>query len=147
MSLFGLIPEAHAQATGSQGAADGLAGLLQTPLPMFILLGLIFYFFLMRPQQQKQKQLRAQLSEMKRGDTVVTSGGIIGTVARVVSDDEVALDIAEGVRVRVVRATITSITAKGEPRGDDKDAAEDAKAPTLLPTRRGRPTPANQSKP
>ena len=70
------------------------------------------------------------LSALRRGDRVVTGGGIIGTVAKVVSDDEVLVEIADGLRVRVVRSTITGVTAKTEPvaaKGDkDKDEAEPA---------------------
>ncbi len=149
MSFFGFIPEAHAQ-TATQSAPAAL-DMLQNFAPLIFIV-LIFYFLLMRPQQQRQKQLRNQLAELRRGDSVVTSGGIIGTVARVVSDDELLVDIAEGVRVRVVRSTITGVTAKGEPRGDsksgtDKDAEDDAAAKPAPTTRRTRPAPANQSKP
>jgi preprotein translocase subunit YajC len=144
MSLFGLIPDAYAQTAAPAGAA-GPMDLLQQVAPFVLIIG-IFYFLLIRPQQQKQKQLRNQLAELKRGDSVITSGGIIGTVARVISDDELSIEIAEGVRVRVIRSTITGITAKGEPRPDSKDG--DAEPVALKPAaRRGRPGPANESKP
>lgn len=92
-----------------------------------VLIFVVFYFFLIRPQQQKAKDHRNMLGGLRRGDRVVTGGGIIGTVAKVVSDDEVAVDIAEGLRVRVVRSTISSVLAKTEPvaakgdKGADKD--------------------------
>jgi preprotein translocase subunit YajC len=146
MSSFGLIPAAYAQ-TATQPAASPL-DMLQSFAPFVIVIA-IFYFLLIRPQQQRAKQLKTQLSQLRRGDSVVTAGGIIGTVARVVSDDEVTLDIAEGVRVRVVRSTITGINAKGEPRGDGKpDAAEADAAPPPKLARRGRlASAANESKP
>jgi preprotein translocase subunit YajC len=114
--------------------------------PFVLIIG-IFYVLMIRPQQQKQKALQKQLSDLRRGDNVITSGGIIGTVARVVSDDEVSVEISEGVRVRVVRSTITGITGKGEPRTDVKtdNVNGDAKAPAR--TRRGKTAPANESKP
>jgi preprotein translocase subunit YajC len=98
--------------------------MLQSVAPLILIFG-IFYFLMIRPQQQRAKQHKAALAQLRRGDTVVTSGGIIGTVSRVVSDEEVTVDIAEGVRVRVVRSTITGLTAKGEPRTESKPAAND----------------------
>jgi len=124
MSLFELIPSAQAQTTG-QAAPDGISALMQGPLPMLAIIGIIFYFLVFRPQQQRAKDHKKLLGELKRGDNVVTSGGIIGTVYRVVSDDELIVEIAEGVRVRTVRSTITGVTSKGEPRGDAKAAAND----------------------
>ncbi len=150
MSLFELIPSAYAQTDGRGGGVVwSHAIMLQQFFPFIIVIG-IFYFLLIRPQQQKAKQLKKQLSELRRGDNVITSGGIIGTVARVVNDDEVSLEIAEGVRVRVVRSTITGITGKGEPRPDAKadDADEDKPKPRRAGrARRGKTAPANESKP
>lgn len=137
MSLFGLIPSAYAQSATGAGAAS-TTDMLQQFAPFIIIIG-IFYFLLIRPQQQKQKQLKAQLAELRRGDNIVTAGGILGTVARVVNDDEVSIDIAEGVRVRVLRSTITAVTGRGEPRPDPE--------PTARPVRKGKTTPANESKP
>jgi preprotein translocase subunit YajC len=155
MSLFGLIPSAYAQTTNAPAAPDTLSQIMQGPLPMVLMVGLIFYFLLLRPQQQKAKQLQKQLADLRRGDSVVTSGGILGTVARIISDDELSIEIAEGVRVRVVRSTITAIAGKGEPRTDVKDIADDA-ADKAKPARRGKTppaataaaaAPANESKP
>ena len=143
MSLFDLVPSAYAQAAGQ--ASPSTIDMLQQFAPLVIIVG-IFYFLLIRPQQQKAKQLRTQLSQLRRGDGVVTAGGIIGTVARVISDDELTVDIAEGVRVRVVRSTVTGIVSKGEAPADsgktasaDKDDETDAPSPR--PARR-RKTPA-----
>ena len=137
LALFGFIPDAYAQtATGAAGASP--VDMLQQFAPFIIVIG-IFYFLLIRPQQQKAKQLKAQLSELRRGDNIVTAGGIIGTVSRVVNDDELSVEIAEGVRVRVVRSTVTGIASKGEPRSD-------ADTPAPKPVRRGKTPPANESK-
>jgi preprotein translocase subunit YajC len=146
MSLFGLIPSAVAQTTGAAAAGGGSPmEMLQQFAPFIIVIG-IFYFLLIRPQQQKAKQLKAQLSDLRRGDNIITAGGIIGTVARVVNDDELSVEIAEGVRVRVLRSTVTGITAKGEPRTDVKSDTVDA-IEKPKPVRRGKTAPANESKP
>jgi len=101
------ITPAYAQAAG--GAAPGFD-------PMFlIMMGLmlaVMYFLMIRPQQKKVKEHKALIAAIKRGDQVVTSGGIIGTVAKVRSDTEIDLEISEGVRVRVVRGMITEVLAK-----------------------------------
>jgi preprotein translocase subunit YajC len=80
-----------------------------------IMMGLmlaVMYFLMIRPQQKKVKEHKALIAAIKRGDQVVTSGGIIGTVAKVRSDTEIDLEIADGVRVRVVRGMITEVLAK-----------------------------------
>jgi preprotein translocase subunit YajC len=109
-----------------QGFGDGANQLVQ--IAPFALILVVFYFFLIRPQQQKAKEHKTMLSALRRGDRVVTGGGIIGTIAKVVSDDEVLVEIAEGLRVRVLRSTITGVTAKTEPvaaKGEkDKEKAE-----------------------
>jgi preprotein translocase subunit YajC len=106
-----LIATAYAQGTGLPSFLDSQSALQFLPL---ILIFVVFYFLLIRPQQKKAKDHRATLEALRRGDRVVTGGGIIGTVVRVDSADEVSVDIAEGVRVRVVRSTITSVVAKPE---------------------------------
>ncbi len=122
-----LITPAYAQAAGG-GSSDMLVQI--APLALIFV---VFYFFLIRPQQQKAKQTRAMLDAVRRGDRVVTGGGIIGTVAKVVNNDEVQIDIADNVRVRVVRSTITQVLARTEPvaakDGKDKDAADSDAAP------------------
>jgi preprotein translocase subunit YajC len=83
-------------------------------LPL-ILIFVVFYFLLIRPQQRKAKDHKTMLDALRRGDRIVTGGGIIGTVARVDSPEEITVDIADGVRVRVLRSTITSVLAKPDP--------------------------------
>jgi len=89
---------------------------------------------LIRPQQQKAKEHKNLLSALRRGDRVVTGGGIVGTIAKVVGDDEVLVDIADNCRVRVLRSTITGVLAKTEPvaaKADkDEDKDEDEKGKT-----------------
>jgi preprotein translocase subunit YajC len=102
------ISPAYAQALGdSTNSIMSIAPL--------VLIFVVFYFFLIRPQQKKQKEHRAMLDALRRGDRVVTGGGIIGTVAKVVNQEEVLVDIAENTRIRIVRGTIASVLAKTEP--------------------------------
>jgi preprotein translocase subunit YajC len=116
-----LISTAHAQSTGLSGLFDNQSTLIQF-LPL-VLIFVVFYFLLIRPQQRKARDQRATLAALRRGDRVVTGGGIIGSVVRVDSPDEVVVDIADGVRVRVIRSTITSVLAKPDPAAA-RDAAK-----------------------
>jgi preprotein translocase subunit YajC len=115
-----LISTAHAQTMG--GMFDGSNAMIQF-LPL-VLIFVVFYFLLIRPQQKKQKDHRSMLDTLRRGDRVVTGGGIIGTVNRVASPEEVEVDIAQGVRVRVLRSTITTVLAKPDPAAAREAANE-----------------------
>ena len=117
-----LISEAWAQAGGGAGGSDFLVQLF--PL---ILIFVVFYFLLIRPQQAKVKAQREMLGGVKRGDRVVTGGGIIGLVTKVISDNELQVELAEGVRVRVLKQTITDIITRGESVRGAKDTEEDDK--------------------
>ena len=79
-----------------------------------ILIFVIFYFFLIRPQQKRVKDHKAMVESLKRGDEVITSGGIIGTVDRVMEDDRIEVTIGEGTKVQIIRSTITSLLKKEE---------------------------------
>ena len=105
-----LISAAYAQGTG---IFDNQSTLIQF-LPL-VLIFVVFYFLLIRPQQRKAKDHKTMLDALRRGDRVVTGGGIIGTVARVENPEEVTVDIADGVRVRVLRSTISNVLAKPDP--------------------------------
>ena len=118
-----LISPAYAQAAG--GGESGFVALL--PL---VLIFVVFYFLLIRPQQKKMKAHKAMVGSLKRGDKVVTQGGIYGTVTKVVSDAELQVEIADGVRIRVVKGTISEVLSKPEPAkaGGGKAANDDKKA-------------------
>jgi len=88
---------------------EGIAQL--TPL---ILIFVIFYFFLIRPQQKRVKDHKNMVAQLKRGDQVVTSGGIVGRIERILEDDKVELTIADNVNIRVVKSTIQSLSEKTE---------------------------------
>jgi preprotein translocase subunit YajC len=109
----------------AQGAGGGSGDFLVQLFPL-ILIFVVFYFLLIRPQQTKMKTHREMLSGVKRGDRVVTGGGIIGLVVKVIGDSEVQIEIADGVRVRVLKQTITDIVTRGETvRGAKDDDADD----------------------
>ena len=80
-----------------------------------LLMFVIFYLLLLRPQQQRVKAHREMVANIRRGDTVVTAGGIIGKVTKVKEDGEVEVEIADNTRVRVVKGTVTEVRVKGEP--------------------------------
>ena len=79
-----------------------------------ILIFVIFYFFLIRPQQKRVKDHKAMVESLKRGDEVITSGGIIGTVDKVMEDDRIEVIIGENTKVQIIRSTITSLLKKEE---------------------------------
>jgi preprotein translocase subunit YajC len=121
------ISPAYAQAAGG---ASGEALMQFLPL---VLIFVVFYFLLIRPQQKRQKEHKVLLEGLRRGDRVVTGGGIIGTVAKVLPEkDEIDVDIAEGVRVKVLRTSISTVMARTEPVKPaavaDADAKEKRKA-------------------
>jgi len=79
-----------------------------------ILIFVIFYFFLIRPQQKRVKEHKTMVQSLKRGDEIITSGGIIGTIDRVMEDDRIEVVIGENVKVQIIRSTITSLLKKEE---------------------------------
>lgn len=91
-------------------------------------MGLIFYFMLIKPQQKKMKEHQNMLSNIQRGDKIITNGGIIGTVSKVTNDQELLVEVAEGVKIRVVRSMIADVPAKPEaantPKAKTKSTAE-----------------------
>ncbi len=110
------VTPAYAQSAGG-GVIDFMTGPNGIVVPMLVVL-VIMYFLVIRPQQATQKKLRETLSNIRRGDTVVTAGGILGKVSKVPTDTEVEVEIAPGVKVSVVRSTITDVRTKGEPVKD-----------------------------
>jgi preprotein translocase subunit YajC len=113
-----LISTAWAQA---DGAAGGGGDFFMSIVPLVAIFG-IMYFLLIRPQQQKMKAHREQVASARRGDRVVTGGGLIGTVVRVDEDnDELIVELAEGIRVHAVRSTLMDVRSKSEPVGAAND--------------------------
>ena len=104
------VTPAYAQVFGGGGSGE----LLQMLLP-FALIFVIMYFLILRPQPQQAKRREDMLKAIRRGDTVMTNGGIIGKVTKVVDDTEVELQIADGVKVRAMRSLISEVRVKAEP--------------------------------
>ena len=104
-----------ANAQGFFGGGDGGGGL--GAFAPIILIFVVFYFLLIRPQQKKVKQHREMLGLVKRGDRVLTGGGIIGTVTRIKDNDELVIEIADGVKISVMRGTLSDVLNRTEPAG------------------------------
>jgi preprotein translocase subunit YajC len=120
------VSEALAQSAGGGGAGGfgGLGGLLP-----IVLIFVVFWFLLIRPQQKRMKEHKAMIAALKRGDKVVTGGGIIGTVTKVIDDAEVQVEIAKDVRVRVSRASIQAVTGKPQPADSAPSGGDGPKKP------------------
>ncbi len=113
------ISPAYAQAAG--GAQGGGTAFLNAIMP-FLLIIPIFYFLLIRPQQRRMKAHREMIAAVKKGDTVVTSGGLIGKVVKV-SDEEIEVELAPSTKVRVVRSTLSEVRPSGKAKPANDTAA------------------------
>jgi len=102
----------------AQGAPAGGSDLLFQVAP-FALIFVIMYFLILRPQQKRAKDHQLLVTQLRRSDTVVTSGGLVGKITKVIDDNEVEVQIADNVRVRQLRQMVTEVRAKGEPAKDD----------------------------
>jgi preprotein translocase subunit YajC len=108
------VSPAYAQAAGAPGAGD-----LFTMIVPLILIMVVFYFLLIRPQQKKMKEHQDMIGKVARGDTIVTNGGLIGKVVKVVDDHELLVEVGENVKVRVLRTGLSDVRVKGEPVKSD----------------------------
>src|SRR5579871_4153188 len=114
------ITPAYAQGLPSfLGGGGDSGGMLVQFMPLILIIG-IMYFLVLRPQQQRVKRHQEMVKALRRGDTVVTNGGLVGKVTKVVDDDHVEVEISDGVRVRHLRAMVSEVRAKGEPVKEDK---------------------------
>jgi len=111
---------AYAQSLFGGGAA-GEGSMIMSLLP-FALIFVIMYFLILRPQQKKMKSHQEMVKNVRRGDTVVTNGGLIGKVTKVVDDEQIEIEIADDVRIRQMRQMVTDVRAKGEPVKDEAAA-------------------------
>jgi preprotein translocase subunit YajC len=116
-----LITPAFAQAAGAAGDTNSM---LMSLLP-FALIFVIMYFLILRPQQKKVRDHADLVKNIRRGDTVITSGGLVGKVTKVVDDDQIEFEIMEGVKVRQMRQMISAVRAKGEPAKEKAETAKD----------------------
>jgi len=104
------VTAAYAQTAGAAGPASAITSFL----PLVLIFG-IMYFLLIRPQQKKMKDLKAMVEGVRRGDEVLTGGGIVGKITKVGEDGFVEVEIAQGVKVKVAKHTITQVMSKTEP--------------------------------
>src|SRR4051812_13685139 len=117
----------------AQAAAGGDTNSMLMSLLPFALIFVIMYFLILRPQQKKVKDHAELVKNVRRGDIIVTSGGLVGKVTKVVDDEQVEFELADGVRVRQMRQMISGVRTKGEPAKDKAeiikaDAKSDAKS-------------------
>ena len=105
-----MITPAFAQGLGGGGTNDVLMSLVP-----FVLIFIIMWFLIIRPQQKRVKTHQEMIKNVRRGDTIVTSGGIIAKVSKVIDDAELEAEIADGVRVRIIKGMVSDVRAKGEP--------------------------------
>jgi preprotein translocase subunit YajC len=118
------ISPAYAQAAGGGLGGDGmLTGLLP-----IVLIFVVFWFLLIRPQQKRMKEHKALIANLRRGDKVITGGGIIGIVTKVIDEGEIEVEIATDVKVRVARSTVTEVLNKTAAVAAKSDKSEDAKS-------------------
>ncbi|HJW77106.1 MAG: preprotein translocase subunit YajC [Microvirga sp.] len=105
-----MITPAFAQGLGGGGSGD-----LVLQLVPFLLIFVIMYFLIIRPQQRRVKDHQELVKNVRRGDTIVTTGGIVGKVTKATDDPEIEVEIADGVRVKLVRTMISEVRTRGEP--------------------------------
>lgn len=103
------ITPAFAQSAGPGSLVD-----LGMILPLVMIM-VVFWFLLIRPQQRKAKEHQELLKKINRGDTVVTAGGLIGKVTKIVDDSELQIEVGDNIKVRVLRSAVSDVRAKGEP--------------------------------
>lgn len=111
------VTPAYAQAAGGAGAMD-----IFTSLMPILLLVVIFWLLIFRPQQKRMKAHQAMLSAITRGDTVVTTGGLVGKVTKAVDGEDLEVEIAQGTRMKVTRGGVADVRSKSQPVNDNKPA-------------------------
>jgi preprotein translocase subunit YajC len=103
----------------AQGSPFGGGDSMLVSLLPFVLIFVIMYFLILRPQQKRVKTHQEMVKNLRRGDTVVTSGGLVGKVTKVVDDEQIEMELADDLRVRQMRQMISEVRAKGEPVKDE----------------------------
>jgi len=113
------VTPAFAQAAGAPTTGGGITDIIIQLMPILLLV-VIFWLLIFRPQQKRLKAQQAMLSAIRRGDTVVTTGGIVGKVTKAVDGEDLEVEIAPNVKVRLVRGMISDVRTKAEPVNDNK---------------------------
>ncbi|EJW12187.1 Preprotein translocase subunit YajC [Rhodovulum sp. PH10] len=114
-----IVTPAYAQAAGAAGSADMLMSLLP-----FVLIFVIMYFLILRPQQRRQKQHQEMIKNIRRGDSVVTNGGLVAKVTKVIDDNEIEIELGDGMKARQLRGMVAEVRSRGEPVKDKDDSAK-----------------------
>lgn len=114
--MFTTAAQAQSALTGALSGSEG--SMLMSLLP-FAMIFVIMYFLILRPQQKRVKAHQEMIKSVRRGDTVVTNGGLVGKVTKVVDDDQIEVELTDGVRVRQMRSMLTDVRTKGEPVKDN----------------------------
>lgn len=114
----------------AQSAVGAEGGFLIQLVP-FVLIFIILYFLIIRPQQRRQKEHKSMIEAVRRGDTIVTSGGLIGRVVKVIDEFEVSVEISPDVKVKISRNAIAEVRTKGEPVKEEKTAAVKKSTPAV----------------
>lgn len=109
------VTPAYAQGAGAPSGMDFISSFI----PIILLIA-IFWFLIFRPQQKRMKTHQAMLAAVKRGDTIVTNGGVVGKVTKAVEGEDLEVEIATGVKIKVVRSMIADVRTKSEPVNDNK---------------------------
>lgn len=115
------ITPAYAQAAGAAAPGLDANGILVQVMPILLLV-VIFWLLIFRPQQKRLKEQRAMLASIRRGDTIVTTGGIVGKVTKAQDNEDLEVEIAQGVKVKIVRSMVSDVRSKAEPVNDNKAA-------------------------
>lgn len=109
------VTPAYAQGAGAPSGMDFISSFI----PIILLIA-IFWFLIFRPQQKRMKAHQAMLASIKRGDTIVTNGGVVGKVTKAVENEDLEVEIAQGVKIKVVRTMVADVRTKSEPVNDNK---------------------------
>ena len=120
--MFATTAQAQTPGAPAGAPAGGMGDLLQSPIIMMVGMVVLFYFLILRPQQKRVKAHQELVKNVRRGDTVITSGGIVAKVTKVVDDEQIEIELADGVRARQIRSMISEVRAKGEPVNDNTAA-------------------------
>jgi len=115
------VTPAYAQSPGAAPAPGGFAEIAMQFLPIALLV-VIFWLLIFRPQQKRMKAQQAMLSAIRRGDTIVTTGGIVGKVTKAVEGEDLEVEVSQGVKVKIVRTMVADVRSKSEPVNDNKPA-------------------------
>jgi preprotein translocase subunit YajC len=115
------VTPAFAQAAGGAAPGGGVMDIVTSLMPILLLV-VIFWLLIFRPQQKRMKAQQAMLGAITRGDTVVTTGGIVGKVTKAIDGEDLEVEIAQGTRVKVVRTMIADVRSKSTPVNDNKPA-------------------------